>query len=183
MSGAGSIPYQTHAARVVATVLVAVVPAYASATIGNATGRSSIVRNVYAGKDLAAAIAEASSGDVILVHAGTYPHMRLTEQFASKVTVEAMTGDAVTLRGIELWNASFLTFKGFTIDAGSNSVDNVRVYGAAHDIVIAGNRIRGGSSGISVGRQSGPGRTTSTSTRTRSSAPTMMTFTCRASRT
>src|SRR6266576_1879699 len=119
-----------------------------------ASGRSSFVGNVYADEDLAAAINTASPGDVILVHAGIYPHMRLSTQFASNVTVKAAPGEAVTLRGIELDGASFLTFKGFTIDSGSKSVDDLLIDGATHDLMIASNSIHGGQFGIHVAGQS-----------------------------
>lgn len=142
---------ERHVAGAIALALMGIMAVWTVVVAANASGRSHFVVNVYADEDLAAAITRASPGDVILVHAGMYTHIRLSSQFASRVTVKAAPGETVTLRGIELNSASFLTFKGFTIDSGSSSVDNLLINGATHDIVIAGNRIHGGRFGIYVG--------------------------------
>jgi hypothetical protein len=95
------------------------------------------------------------AGDTVVVHAGTYPFMVLSDQFTSMVTVKAAAGETVTLQGIKLYRGSFLTFQGFTINSGSNSVDDVQVYSSTHDVVIANNDIKGGRFGIHVERESG----------------------------
>jgi chitodextrinase len=123
----------------------------AQATVTTTTSACSGTLDVYSGGDIGAAITSAAPGTTtIVVHSGTYPKLAVSRQFSSMTSVEAAPGASVTIQGIRLNGAAFLSFSGFNINSGSNSVENVEVYGAAHDIAITNNRITGGRFGVYV---------------------------------
>lgn len=122
----------------------------AQATVTAATRPCGGTLDVYSGGDISAAIAAAAPGTRIVIHSGTYPELLVTRQFASMTSVEAAPGASVTIQGIRLNGAAFLSFSGLNINSGSTSVEDVMLYGATHDIAITDNQITGGRFGIHV---------------------------------
>jgi len=93
--------------------------------------RASTVRDVYAGGSIAAAVDASTGGDVVLVHAGTYPQVVLSKQFPVPVTIAGAPGEDVTVGGFSVASGAGYLITGLKTNGGTT------VFNGGHDIVFS----------------------------------------------
>lgn len=87
-----------------------------------------------------AALAQATPGDVVLLHEGYYGDLALAGRFDSQISVEAAEGESVKARTLTVRDAENLTVKGLSI-----SLSHAESYST--DTMVS---VEGGSSGVTV---------------------------------
>ena len=101
-------------------------------------------QHVYPGGSISGAVASSSSGDTVVVHAGTYPKQTISKAFGSTVSLQAAPGEVVAVQGFEFLGASHLALSGLRIEPDSTSVSGVRIANQAHDISVTQSTLVGG---------------------------------------